>query len=137
MALSQRGERDAARALFTELWDEVGPAGDPMHRCAVAHWMADVKDDLQAELMWDLRALEAADAVTAERAQQAGMTSPVTAMHPSLHLDLAEAHRELGDLAGARRHLSLGRAAAGALPDDGYGRMIRGGLARLEERLAV
>ena len=135
IALSQRGERDAARALFTQLWCEVGPQGDPLHKCAVAHWMADLQEELDDELTWDLRALEAADAVTADRAREAGMSSPVTAMYPSLHLNLAEVYRKLGDATSARRHLSLGRAAAAALPDDGYGEMIRGGLDRLQERL--
>jgi hypothetical protein len=48
---------------------------------------------------------------------------------------LGEDYRTLGDLPAARRHLDLGLAAAGTLPDDGYGAMIRGGLAGLAERL--
>ncbi|HEV7213225.1 MAG TPA: hypothetical protein VGN47_16055 [Blastococcus sp.] len=135
IALSQNGDREAARATFGQLWSEVGVGGDPLHRCAVAHWMADLQDDPQEELTWDLRALEAADSVTGERVLEAGLTSPVTALYPSLHLNIAEAYRKLGAVARARHHLALGRAAADALPDDGYGRMIRGGLDRLAERL--
>jgi Tetratricopeptide repeat len=48
-------------------------------------------------------------------------------MYPLLHLNLGETHRRLGDHDGARAHLDQGRAAA-ALADDGYGRMIIGGL---------
>ncbi len=97
MELSQRGERAAARQLFAEVWSDIGgESGIPLHRCALAHSMADVQDEVRDELVWDLKALEAADLITDERAAQAGVA---------------------------------------ALGGDGYGRMIRGGLDRLDERL--
>ncbi|MEV6670688.1 hypothetical protein [Streptomyces sp. NPDC051162] len=133
----QSGERERARGLFAELWEQIGPDGDALHRCALAHSMADVRDDVREELAWDLRALEAADLITDERARQAGLASPVAAFYPSLHLNLAEAYRKLGDLDRARDHLRRGRAAAGELGDDGYGKMIKDGLSRLADRLAA
>ncbi|GAA2375366.1 tetratricopeptide repeat protein [Dactylosporangium salmoneum] len=135
IALSQRGERDAARKLLTALWDEIGPDGDPLHLCALAHHLADLQDDVHEELVWDLRALEAANSVTEERAQEAGVVGSVRGFYPSLHLNLGEVYRKLGDLDRAREHLEQGRAAAGFLADDGYGSMIRGGLDRLADRL--
>ena len=135
--LSQRGESDAARSLFLQLWDEIGPDGDPLHRCALAHYMADVQDDLHEELVWDLRALEAADSVTDERARHAGVAGSVSGFYPSLHLNLGEVYRKLGDLDRARDHLERGRAAVGSLGDDGYGQMIKGGLDRLADRLQI
>ena len=136
MALGQRGEREDARRLFAEIWaDAGGEAGDPFHRCALAHSMADVQDDVREELLWDERALAAADALTDARVAEGGVPAGVAAFYPSLHLNLAECHRKLGHLGEARRHLERGRAAVGALPDDAYGRMIRGGLDRLAERL--
>ena len=97
--------------------------------------MADVQDDVHVELVWDLRALEAADLITEERAAQAGVTSPVAAFYPSLHLNLGECYRKLGNLDLAREHLERGQAAVSSLDDDGYGQMIKGGLHRLGERL--
>ena len=47
-----------------------------------------------------------------------------------------ECYRKLGDLARARDHLQHGQAAVGALGDDGYGQMIKGGRDRLAEQLA-
>jgi hypothetical protein len=136
IALRERGDRAGARRLLEETWTAIGgEAGDPLHRCALAHSMADVCDDVTEELRWDERALAAAAAVTEEQAARAGMTAGVAAMYPSLHLNLADCHRRLGDLAAARAHLALGQAAAGALPDDGYGQLIRGGLDRLAARL--
>jgi hypothetical protein len=56
LALSQQGQRTAARTLWEALWASVGERGDPLHRCALAHHLADVQDDPAAELSWDLRA---------------------------------------------------------------------------------
>jgi len=136
MQLSHRGERQAARQLFDEVWNQIGgDSGDPFHRCALAHAMADVQDDVHQELIWDMRALEAADLITRERAVEAGVTSPVRGFYPSLHLNLGECYRKLGDLDSAREHLQKGRAAVGALGHDGYARMVKAGLDRLAERL--
>jgi hypothetical protein len=133
--LGQCGERPAARGVLATLWEQVGPAGDPLHRVAIAHAMADLQDDLQGELRWDLQALEAAGSVTDERAADAGSMS-AAALYPSLHLNLAEDYRKLGDLWAAWRHVHLGFAVVSALGNDGYGRMIIGALERLAARLA-
>jgi len=135
--LGRQGEREAARGLFANAWSDMGEeSGDPFHRCALAHSMADVQEDVHDELVWDLRALEAADLLTDERAAQAGVTSPVAGFYPSLHLNLGECYRKLGDLEVAREHLERGQAAVGALGNDDYGQMIKSGLNRLAERLA-
>lgn len=133
--LSHRGERAAARELFTQVWLEIGEGGDPLHRCALAHSMADVQDDVQEELQWDLHALAAADELTDERAARAGVSSPVAGFYPSLHLNLGECYRKLGEVDRAREHLELGLAAVGLLDEDGYGSTVRRGLAGLGERL--
>lgn len=78
IALRERGERDAARELFAMVWNDIGGAdGDPLHRCALAHSMADVQDDVHDELRWDLRALAAADLLTDDRAARGGVASSV------------------------------------------------------------
>ncbi|MDT4925976.1 MAG: hypothetical protein QOG01_3689 [Pseudonocardiales bacterium] len=97
--------------------------------------MADVQDDVHEELLWDLRVLEAADLITDERVAQAGVTSPVAGFYPSLHLNLGECYRKLGEVDRAREHLNLGRDSVTALGDHDYGLMIKGGLDRLGERL--
>ena len=135
VGLAQAGDGDAARPRFAELWDEIGPEGDPLHRCALAHHAADVQPDVTAELMWDLRALAAADEVTDERVQRHHGSLSVAAFYPSLHLNLADAYRRLGDRVKAREHIGRARDAVGALGDDGYGRMIREGIARAAARL--
>ncbi|GAA4928395.1 hypothetical protein HD597_004457 [Nonomuraea thailandensis] len=132
----QQGRRDAARELFAQVWDDIGgEQGDPLHVCVLAHSMADVQDDPHEELKWDLRALAAVDLVTDEQVAQAGVPLSVAGLYPSLHLNLSECYRKLGDLGRAREHLRQARATIGALGDDEYGRLIRGGLEQLAGQL--
>jgi hypothetical protein len=132
-----RGRREAARHLFAQIWEEIGgEQGDPLHVCVLAHSMADVQDDVHQELVWDQRALAAADLLTDDRVAQAGVTLSVAGLYPSLHLNLAECCRKLGDLSRAREHLRRAQAGIGALGDDEYGQLIKGGLDRLARQLA-
>ena len=131
-----RGEREAARLMFAQIWEEIGgEQGDPLHVCVLAHSMADVQDDVQQELAWDQRALAAADLITDDRMAQAGMTLSAAGLYPSLHLNLSECFRKLGDLGRAREHLRRAEAGIGELGDDEYGRLIKDGLARLAQQL--
>ncbi|MEV0828920.1 hypothetical protein [Nonomuraea rubra] len=131
-----QGKREAARELFAQIWDDIGgEQGDPLHVCVLAHSMADVQDDVDQELMWDLRALAAVGLVTDERVAQAGVPLSVAGLYPSLHLNLSECYRKLGDLDRAREHLQHARDGIGALGDDDYGRLIKGGLERLAGQL--
>ncbi|MFC5750462.1 hypothetical protein [Actinomadura rugatobispora] len=131
-----QGQREAARELFAQIWDDIGgEQGDPLHVCVLAHAMADVQDDVHQELMWDMRALAAADLVTDERVAQAGVTLSVAGLYPSLHLNMSECYRKLDDFGRAREHLQQARAGIGALGDDEYGQLIKGGLERLAEQL--
>ncbi len=61
--LLHAGDREEARNRLGALWAELGSDGDPLHRCTLAHYMADAQDDPGDELAWDLRALTAAEAV--------------------------------------------------------------------------
>lgn len=60
----------------------------------------------------------------------------MAAFYPSLHLNLGDVYRRLGEWDLARAHLARGLDAVGALGDDGYGQLIKGGLDRLAQRLA-
>ncbi len=135
--LGRAGDGDAARWRLTEIWDEIGPQGDPFHRCVLAHFAADVQSDVKAELMWDLRALAAAGEVTDERAQHYHGSLSVAGFYPSLYASLADDYRRLGDWQQAREHLRRAQDAVGVLGDDPYGRLIREGIARCADELAV
>ncbi|KXK60318.1 hypothetical protein AWW66_19565 [Micromonospora rosaria] len=132
----QQGQREAARDVFAQIWDEIdGERGDPLHVCVLAHSMADVQDDVHQELVWDQRALTAAGSLTDARVAQAGVPMSVAGLYPSLHLNLGECYRRLGDLTRAREHLQHAQAGISALGDDDYGQLIRGGMDRLAQQL--
>ncbi|MFD3508891.1 hypothetical protein [Nocardia sp. NPDC058666] len=119
------GDRDRARATLLEIWTEVGAAGDPLHRCTLAHYAADTFDDPAEALVWDIRALDAAEALTDTRLDDHHAGLQVAGFYPSLHLNLADNFRRLGSFAAATRHIDAARACLHVLPDDAYGSMIR------------
>ncbi|ANP53747.1 hypothetical protein J2Z21_007965 [Streptomyces griseochromogenes] len=131
--LHHGGDREEARRRFLELWAEMGEAGDPLHRCTLAHYLADTQDDPADELAWDLRALSAAEELAAGRS--GSDPSAVRGFYPSLHLNLAADYLKLGRSEAARIHLTRARRAAGALADDAYGAGVRAAISRLELRL--
>jgi len=56
----------------------------------------------------------------------------VRGFYPSLYANVAEVNLRLGDRAEARRWIARARETAPSLPDDGYGRMIRSLIDRVE-----
>ncbi|MEU2395215.1 hypothetical protein [Streptomyces sp. NPDC007369] len=180
--LLHAGDREEARNRLRDLWTELGEDGTGLHRCTLAHYMADAQDDPADELAWDLRALTAAcgprdgpqaepgagrregpQAEPAEEPAAGPDTGPaagpaggpgggqggrprtpdepdpaVRVLYPSLHLSLAADYLKLKRPEEARIHLARAWAAAGVLPDDGYGYGdgVRAALARLERLLA-
>ncbi|ASQ92799.1 MULTISPECIES: hypothetical protein [Streptomyces] len=121
--LHRGGDREEARNRLAALWQEIERDGAPFHRCALAHYLADTQDDPLDELIWNLRALAAADGLT-------GALAP-RAFFPSLHLNVATGHLKLGQEEAARGQLALARAAAGALGEDPYGDGVRAAILRL------
>ena len=133
--LGRGGARAEARRRLTDLWERVGPDGDPLHRVTLAHFLADLQDDVRAELRWDERALAAAGDLTDERAQQYDAALRVRGLLRSLHLNLADCLRWLGDASGARQQLAAAAASIDELADDGYGRLVAAGLGHVREAL--
>ncbi|WP_308122226.1 hypothetical protein [Streptomyces sp. TRM70350] len=133
--LHHAGDREEARHRFLQLWAEIGEDGDPLHRCTLAHYMADTQDDPSDELAWDLRALGAAEELTDDRLAAHEGALAVRALYPSLHLNLAADYVKLGHSDAARTHLRRARGASDALGDDTYGEGVRAAIGRLELRL--
>lgn len=133
--LHRGGDREEARDRFLDLWAEIGQDGDALHRCTLAHYMADTQDDPADELAWDLRALSAATELTDGRVAEHHHSLAARAFYPSLHLNLAADYAKLGHPEAARSHLHLAREAEGALGDDSYSDGIRAARHCLEVQL--
>jgi hypothetical protein len=119
------GRPDEARALFARAWDA---RSDDFEACIAAHYLARHQPTPADTLAWNRRALDLADAVADER---------VRGFHPSLYLNLAHSHEQLGDLAEARRFYDLAAAASAALPDDRYGGTVRQGIENGRGRIGI
>lgn len=132
----QQGDGDRAVTLFDEIWAEVGADGDAFYRVVTAHYAADVQAEPSDSLTWNLRALAAAEGLTDASAQRHHASLQVEAFYPSLHLNLARDYLDLEQKAEARKHIAAANARVTLLPDDGYGRMVRSGIARIEAELA-
>ncbi|MEV7652460.1 hypothetical protein [Kocuria marina] len=127
------GEPAGGALRLRDLWEASGP-DEHAQRCVMAHYLADLEPDLAEEVRWDERALAELSHVRGGELAPVGIAS-AAGLAPSLHLNLGDGCLRQGGTAGTREQLDLGRAAAGALAQDGYGRMIRKGLGGLSRRL--
>ncbi|WP_040780583.1 hypothetical protein [Nocardia pneumoniae] len=132
VALGREGRPDDARDALLTLWSSLGPQGDALHRCTLAHYLADLYDDAAEALTWDIRALDAADSLTDERARSHDAALRVAGFYPSLHLNLADDYRRLGSFTAAQREIDAARDRLHALCDDGYGTLIRTAVEEVE-----
>lgn len=128
---AQTADRATARARLTAVWER---AEAPAHRCVIAHFLADVQDSVDVEVMWDEAAWGAFHGVRDVDLEPIGVGA-AAGFAPSLHLNLGDGYLRQGRREDAARELALGRTALAALADDGYGAMILRGLDGLEARL--
>jgi hypothetical protein len=131
---SQSGDPEARRQL-ADVWEELSEDDHAM-RCIVAHYYADLQDDVLDELEWDRRALAAHQHLRDEDLLPMGLPSSA-AFLPSLHLNLGDTWLRAGDPEQAGRHLEQARATEEQLGQDPYGDMVRRGLAGLAARIGA
>lgn len=132
--LLMQGDREAALAVYAALWADLDAAGDddPMHRVWVAHVTADAQTDPAEQVRWDLEALAAAD----DAAERGGPDAVgVRTFYPSLHLNLGEGFRRLGDVRRARQHLAEAERHLRGHPDDDERAGIAAGVHGLRDRI--
>jgi hypothetical protein len=82
-------------ASLQELWDSLDE-NDLAGRLVVAHYLADVQEDVAEEVRWDELALTLVDRVTDEDLQALHPTLTVMGFVPSLQLNVADGYRRLG-----------------------------------------
>jgi hypothetical protein len=129
------GDREGGRAALKERWARTGEDQNAQ-RCVIAHYLADVQDDLAHEVAWDEAALHAFARVSDEDLEPVGIER-AAAMAPSLHLNLGDGYLRQGRVADAGAQLALARASLDTLGSDGYGDLVRRGVDGLAERVAA
>lgn len=129
------GDRVRGRALLEEAWDGTEPEHHAL-RCVIAHYLADVQDDLAREVAWDEKALAAHSHVSDADLAPVGIEH-AAAMAPSLHLNLGDGYLRQGRVEEAAAQLALAEETLPTLTADGYGDLVRRGVAGLAERVGV
>lgn len=123
MQLEGEGKNAEATQRFLQAWQE---ATTDFEKFTAAHYVARHQNSVADKLNWDTKALEHALNIKDE-----GMK----AHYPSLYLNIAKCHEDLGDFNHAEEFYRLGMSFVEFLPEDGYGTMIKRGLLNGLERL--
>jgi hypothetical protein len=110
------GDLLMAGELYRRAWAE---AMGPLDRSTAAHYLARVQETPDESLRWNLLALEQAALVDDRE---------IAGVYPSLYLNVAKDYVRMSDREKAQRYYLMAQAATSALPDDGYGNMIRKGV---------
>jgi len=114
---------EEAYASFLKAWE--GAITDS-EKFTAAHYVARHQKTVQDKLAWDVKALE-----FALKVDDPGMT----AMYPSLYLNIAKCHEDLHDPVNAKMNYETAWSFTDHLPDNGYGKMIRSGIMKGLERV--
>ncbi|MFE3390018.1 hypothetical protein [Streptomyces anulatus] len=130
------GDSASARQKLLNLWSEIGVTGDPLHRCSLAHHLADLYEDPAQALAWDIRALDAADAMSEQRVQEHHVGLHIAGFYPSLHLNLADNYRRLGSFEAATEHIDAAKTHVASLPQNPYGDLLRRAVQEVAEAIA-
>lgn len=138
LQLHLRGEHDRAREHLAALWDELGEHGNPIVRCSVAHYLADLQgQDHRSSLRWNAEAVREANRVDDPEYVDPDLGVSTALLYPSLLLNLAEDHRNLGEFEKAVSVLSAARESLARLHPDDRPLGVPEALDKLAERLAV
>ena len=123
MAMEEKGKSEEASKLFLLAWNE---ATNDFEKFIAAHYVARHQKNVSGKLKWLETALQFALKIN---------NDSVKAAFPSLYLNIAKCYEELKDFDNARKNYQSALYFAGLLPDDGYGKMIKGGIMNGIERV--
>ena len=116
MEFEGEGKKEDAQRLYQKAWDE---AVDDVEKFTSAHYLARCQENTAAKLNWDKKALHFALKIHDEN---------IKATYPSLYLNIASCYEDLKDVERAWENYELALSFTSFLEDDGYGKMIKGGI---------
>lgn len=124
MQAEGEGKPDEAKRLFEAAW---AAAATDLEKSVVAHYLARHQPSVADKLNWDMTALKCAKKADTDESK---------AMLPSLYLNVAKCHEDLAEPGTAYEYYVLAQRFTSFLSDDGYGTMIKAGVAKGVERTA-
>ena len=116
MELEGEGKKEEAFKIFNLAWDE---AANDFEKFTAAHYLARHQRSVTDKLKWDEIALSFALKINDEN---------VKGTYPSLYLNIGKCHEDLNDFDNARKNYEVANSFTGFLSDDGYSKMIKGGI---------
>jgi len=125
MELEGEGKAAEASKVFQQAWNE---ATDNFEKLTAAHYLARHQNSVPDKLKWDETALHFALEINDESIKGA---------YPSLYLNIAKCYEDLKDLVKALENYQLALKFTNFLLEDGYGNMIKAGIANGIERVGL
>lgn len=122
------GDATAAADCFTQAW---AARTNDFEAAVAAHYVARIQPDGAGKLVWDVRAVQHAEAALTAGDER------VREMLASLYLNLGDGLLRAGRREEACEAAARAEAALGALPDDGYRGFVAAGVVRLRARAHV
>ena len=123
MDLEGGGKNEEASKAFLEAWEQ---AGDDKEKFTAAHYVARHQKSVADKLAWDETALNLALKIKDDSVKGA---------YPSLYLNIAKGYEDLEEFEKATENYELALTYASFLHEDGYGKMIKGGVENGLERI--
>ena len=116
-------QNEEASKIFLEAWEQ---AGNDKEKFTAAHFVARHQNSIADKLAWDEIALNLALKIKDDSVKGA---------YPSLYLNIAKGYEDLQEFEKAAKNYATALAYTNFLNDDGYGKMIRGGVENGLERI--
>jgi len=123
MELEGKGQVGEAAQRFAAAWNS---SSNDFERCIAAHYVARHQKSPVETLRWNQESLRYADASD---------SASVREFYPSLYLNLGKSYEDLGKRDEARKFYELAARSAAVLPANGYGALVRSGIAGGLERV--
>src|SRR3954469_20752659 len=123
MEMETKGLTEEAGQVFLQAWNE---ATNNFEKFTAAHYVARHQKSIADKLKWDETALQLALKINDET---------VKGSYPSLYLNIAKCYEDLNDYDNAKKNYQLALSFTNFLPDNGYGSMVKEGIARGIERV--
>ena len=116
MELEGKGLPQEAKAMFLQAWKQ---ASNNFEKFTAAHYVARHQNCIKQKLEWDERALAFALDMNDDSMEY---------ILPSLYLNIGNDYEQLNDLINAKKYFEVAYLHIPALPNDGYGNMIKNGI---------